>query len=150
YIEAAASIMNTAGVRAILTTKQISPVLWSLTTKVRSLRDLILVEKLREEGPAEALDPVEIGPDDPCFLQFTSGSSAAPKGVVVTHSGLCANGRAIIFDGLKISESDRGVSWLPLYHDMGLIGFVIAPLFGTVPVVFIPTIAFVKRPTIWM
>jgi acyl-CoA synthetase (AMP-forming)/AMP-acid ligase II len=150
YIDAAASIMSTAGAKAILTTKQVSPVLWSLTARVRSLRNLILVDKLKSDAPVPELPPVEIAPNDLCFLQFTSGSTAAPKGVMVTHQNLCANSRAIIVDGLRTTETDRGVSWLPLYHDMGLIGFVIAPLFNSVPVVYMPTLAFVKRPTIWM
>ena len=89
-------------------------------------------------------------PDDPCFLQFTSGSTSAPRGVVVTHRNLIANSRAII-EALEIDpDRDRAASWLPLYHDMGLIGFVIATLVGQVPVVIIPTIAFVKHPGVWM
>ena len=56
-----------------------------------------------------------------------------------------------MFDGLNSDpEVDKGISWLPLYHDMGLIGFVIAPLCAHVPIVFIPTLTFVKRPTVWM
>ena len=89
-------------------------------------------------------------PDEPCFLQFTSGSTSAPRGVIVTHRNLIANAKAII-KSLEIHpETDRAVSWLPLYHDMGLIGFVIATLVAQIPVVFIPTIAFVKHPGVWM
>jgi fatty-acyl-CoA synthase len=150
YIDGAASILKAAGAKMLLTTKQVAPVLWTLVGKVETLHDLILCDKLREPGAAE-LPPVEITPDDTCFLQFTSGSTAAPKGVIVTHRNLAANARAIMFDGLESDGSiDKGVSWLPLYHDMGLIGFVIAPLFAEVPVVFIPTISFVKRPNVWM
>jgi fatty-acyl-CoA synthase len=152
YIDSAASILRASGAKMLLTTKQVSPVLWSLVSKVDGLRDLVLAEKLRESSPGDRETPdVTITPDDVCFLQFTSGSTAAPKGVVVTHRGLAANSKAIMFDGLESDPAvDRGISWLPLYHDMGLIGFVIAPLFATVPVVYIPTITFVKRPTVWM
>lgn len=152
YIDSAASILSAANARMLLTTKQVSPVLWSLVSKVDGLEDIKLVEKLREKGED---DPVyvrpDISPDDVCFLQFTSGSTSAPKGVIVTHKSLSANAKAIMFDGLESDPAvDKGISWLPLYHDMGLIGFVIAPLFATVPVVFIPTLSFVKRPTVWM
>jgi fatty-acyl-CoA synthase len=152
YVDSAASIMKTAGAKMLLTTKQIAPILWSLTARVPTLTDLVLTEKLKAEASTmPAHTGVTITPDDVCFLQFTSGSTAAPKGVMVTHRGLAANSRAIMIDGLKShGDRDRGVSWLPLYHDMGLIGFVIAPLFTEVPVVFMPTLVFVKRPGSWM
>ena len=97
-------------------------------------------------------DPtVGVGDDDLAFLQFTSGSTSTPKGVMVTHKNLAANAHAIMFDGLRSDpERDKGVSWLPLYHDMGLIGFVIAPIFAEVPVVLLPTTSFVRRPSSWL
>jgi fatty-acyl-CoA synthase len=95
--------------------------------------------------------PSAVGPSDPCFLQFTSGSTRAPKGVVVSHANLLANSRAIMEDGLHGDpERDRGVCWLPLYHDMGLIGHVVAPFAMGMSVVFIPTLAFIARPWVWM
>jgi fatty-acyl-CoA synthase len=98
-------------------------------------------------------EPIEhhAAPDDIALLQFTSGSTSAPKGVTITHRQLAANARAIMEDGLDAhGDRDVGVSWLPLYHDMGLIGFVVAPIFTQVPVVFIPTSTFVRRPTVWL
>ena len=90
---------------------------------------VVTAEDLRAEAPAAAArEPVDPGADDIAFLQFTSGSTATPKGVEVTHGSLRANAWAIMRDGLQVdSGTDRGVSWLPLYHDMGLIGFVLAP-----------------------
>jgi fatty-acyl-CoA synthase len=105
---------------------------------------------------AEAIpraDAIEhaVSPDDIALLQFTSGSTSAPKGVTITHRQLAANAHAIMDDGLGAhGDRDVGVSWLPLYHDMGLIGFVVAPFFSRVPVVFIPTSTFVRRPTVWL
>jgi fatty-acyl-CoA synthase len=94
---------------------------------------------------------VSVDGDDLAFLQFTSGSTSSPKGVMVTHQNLAANAHAIMFDGLKSDpDRDKGVSWLPLYHDMGLIGFVIAPIFAEVPVVLLPTTSFVRRPSSWL
>ncbi len=88
--------------------------------------------------------------DDLAFLQFTSGSSGQPKGVRITHRCLMANARSIMVDGLGAGPGDRGVSWLPLYHDMGLIGFGLAPLLTQTKVTFIPTARFVKNPAIWL
>ena len=154
YLATAARILQSAGARVLITTKQVAPLLWSLVGKVSCLEDLLLTDKIRDHETIESsaqLDTVEIRPEDPCFFQFTSGSTADPKGVIVTHASLVANAKAIMIDGLSSDPSfDRGVSWLPLYHDMGLIGFVVAPLINQVPVVFIPTLAFVKRPTVWM
>jgi fatty-acyl-CoA synthase len=154
YVDAAARIIETSGARLLLTSKAIAPIVWSLVGRVPALEDLLLVEKLEsfeDSAITATLEGIEIEPEDPCFLQFTSGSTAEPKGVIVSHGNLVANGKAIMIDGLRSDpEVDRGVSWLPLYHDMGLIGFVIAPMINHVPVVFMPTLSFVKRPHIWM
>src|SRR5690606_10855738 len=101
-------------------------------------------------APGAAPDVTHIRPHDLAFLQFTSGSTAEPKGVVVTHGSLLHNLHAIMKHGLQISPSDVAVTWLPMYHDMGLIGFMLAPMWYAVPTVFLPTIDFVKHPTKWM
>lgn len=148
FMDTAARILNSSGARLLVTTKQVSTILWGLTNKADALEDILVCEKLKKDGPEAEL--ADIHEDDPCFLQFTSGSTSDPKGVVVTHKSLMANARAIMVDGLDSTDEDVGVSWLPLYHDMGLIGFVLAPLTTTVSVVFIPTLRFVKRPRVWM
>src|ERR1019366_4918626 len=83
------------------------------------------------------------------FIQFTSGSTSRPKGVPLTHANLAANIKCIMQDGLRSGPDDVGISWLPLYHDMGLIGFVLAPLYHLVPIVYIPALLFLKRPVSW-
>ncbi len=154
YIDTAARILGTASAKMLLTTKQVSPILWSLLSRVETLEEIVLTEKVRDHDDSTitaTLDDIVIEPSDACFLQFTSGSTSDPKGVIVSHENLVANANAIMYDGLDCDpETDRGVSWLPLYHDMGLIGFVISPLIAHVPVVFIPTLSFVKRPPVWL
>jgi fatty-acyl-CoA synthase len=96
-------------------------------------------------GPLPAVSPQQTS-----YLQFSSGSTRFPTGVVVTHQALMANMVAITRDGLKVKAADRAVSWLPLYHDMGLIGFLLSPLASQMTVDLMPTSAFVRRPLLWL
>jgi fatty-acyl-CoA synthase len=112
---------------------------------------VVLDNELEGEPMERPHPPCDVTPDDLAFLQFTSGSTRKPKGVMVTHGNLSANAHAIMFDGLRCEgATDKGVSWLPLYHDMGLIGFVIAPIFAQVQVMFLPTMSFIRRPSTWL
>ena len=99
--------------------------------------------------PAGASLPT-IGEDDPCYLQFSSGSTRFPTGVLVTHRALLANAQAIIRHGLQVRAADRAISWLPLFHDMGLVGFLLSPLCCQMSVDLLPTGAFVRRPLLWL
>jgi fatty-acyl-CoA synthase len=150
YLDGMARTLDAAAVDIVIASAQVEKLLWGVMPRVKGVRDLVTVEALAVGGREKATAPV-IEPSDPVFLQFTSGSTAAPKGVVVTHASLYANCFAIIHTGLRADPAvDTSVSWLPLYHDMGLIGFVLAPLINGVSTVFVPTLAFVKRPTLWM
>lgn len=150
YIERATGILRVSGSSAVITTRDFIPVLEPLLARVPDLNKLINADLLRQPNTAASLVEAVLRPDEPCFLQFTSGSTSAPRGVVVTHQNLIANARAII-ETLEIKpDRDKAISWLPLYHDMGLIGFVISTLVAQIPAVFIPTIAFVKHPSVWM
>ncbi len=150
YIERAEGILRVSGARALLTSRELIPVLSPLLSRAPTLNSILGIDSLYGMPFDLALKETEAHAEEPCFLQFTSGSTSAPRGVIVTHRNLMANAKAII-DSLEVDpDHDSAVSWLPLYHDMGLIGFVIASLVAQVPVVFIPTIAFVKHPGIWM
>lgn len=149
YSERTAKVLTDAEARLVLASSKLQNILWSLVDTVPTLEKLVKVEEMR--GVRGTPDYPEILPEDLAFLQYTSGSTADPKGVMVTHASLVANSKGIITEGLQITpENDKGVSWLPLYHDMGLIGFVIAPICHAIPVVFIPTLRFIKRPNVWM
>ncbi|MGB0680369.1 MAG: fatty acyl-AMP ligase [Polyangiales bacterium] len=102
-------------------------------------------------GAAPAFTPPTLTAADLCFLQFTSGSTSMPKGVQVTHANLVANATAFLGPhGLCRRDDDLGVSWLPLYHDMGLIGFVLGTLICDIPVVLLPTERFARMPRLWL
>lgn len=83
------------------------------------------------------------------FLQYTSGSTAQPKGVVLTHRNLMAN-LAAIEEITQLRQSDVGVSWLPMYHDMGLIGCILEPLYVGFPCYFMSPHDFLRRPARWL
>jgi fatty-acyl-CoA synthase len=150
YIDRAAGILRVSGAKVLLTTRDYVHVFRPLLGRSLGLKSVIEFETLRDTAPDSTLCEIVAQPDEPCFLQFTSGSTSAPRGVVVTHRNLISNSRAIIKTMEIHPDRDRAVSWLPLYHDMGLIGFVITTLVAQIPVVFIPTIAFVKHPGVWM
>lgn len=99
--------------------------------------------------PDDGVVLAEIGQDDLSYLQFSSGSTRSPAGVAVTQRALMANLHGIARDGLQIRKDDRCVSWLPFYHDMGLVGFLLAPVATQVPIDYIATREFARRPLIW-
>jgi len=90
-----------------------------------------------------------VNPDTLAFLQYTSGSTGTPKGVMVSHGNLMNNSE-IIYQSFGHSSSSQGVIWLPPYHDMGLIGGIIQPLYGGFPVVLMSPIDFLKKPIRWL
>ncbi len=113
-----------------------------------ALATLILgTELLREEEALLDLEPVS--PDAPGFIQFTSGSTGDPKGVVLPHSSLLANMKAIGI-GAGFQPGDVCVSWLPLFHDMGLIGHFLASMAWGMPLVKLPPEKFIRRPKEWL
>lgn len=151
YVEQTARVLDVARAKLLVTSKKAQHILWSLVDHVRTLTGVVLAEDLSKELAADAPVAEEVFPDDIAFLQFTSGSTSEPKGVVVTHRNLGANGHAIMYEGLDSDPAtDAALAWLPLYHDMGLIGFVIAPLTAGIDVYFMPTLDFIKQPSRWM
>jgi acyl-CoA synthetase (AMP-forming)/AMP-acid ligase II len=93
--------------------------------------------------------PVAAAPDSVALLQYTSGSTSAPKGVALTHRNLISNSESIR-DCFGHSGASRGVSWLPPYHDMGLVGGFIQPLYGGFPVTLMAQADFLRRPISWL
>ncbi|HRQ04467.1 MAG TPA: fatty acyl-AMP ligase [Nitrosomonas halophila] len=89
-------------------------------------------------------------PEETAYLQFTSGSTRAPRGVVITERALMSNLRGIVCNGLKVRLGDRCASWLPFYHDMGLVGLVLAPLAAQLSVDYLATRDFAVRPLQWL
>ena len=89
-------------------------------------------------------------PDDIAYIQYTSGSTRFPRGVVIKHHTAMANLQAIVVDGLEMNGRDRMMSWLPFYHDMGLVGFVLVPMCAQVSIDYLDTREFAMRPRQWL
>ena len=102
------------------------------------------------ELPALDVTPKPNHPDDIAYLQFTSGSTRAPRGVIITERALMSNLQGIVRSGLEIRPNDRCASWLPFYHDMGLVGMMMAPMASQVSVDYLATRDFAVRPLQWL
>jgi acyl-CoA synthetase (AMP-forming)/AMP-acid ligase II len=98
---------------------------------------------------SRAGNAVRAQPNDVAFIQFSSGSTSAPKGVVLTHANMLANARGST-EMARFTEDDVSVSWMPLTHDMGLIGFHVYMLANRVHSHLMPTELFVRRPLLWL
>jgi len=106
------------------------------------------VETLQQLPAVQALPTVL--PEDIAYLQYTSGSTRFPRGVIITQGAVMANVRGIVVDGVGVRAGDRCASWLPFYHDMGLVGFVLAPMAAQLTVDYLHTRDFATRPGQWL
>ncbi len=102
------------------------------------------------EFPIKDDDFQDNHPSETAYLQFTSGSTRASRGVVITERALMCNLQGIVRNGLEIKPNDRSASWLPFYHDMGLVGLVLAPMVTQISVDYLATRDFAIRPLQWL
>lgn len=156
-----AGILNNAQAKLLITVTAAKGVSFLLKSLVPGLQQVIAVEEFtpasatveQREAKVIAADfaPIKASAQslDTAFLQYTSGSTGNPKGVVLSHANLLANMRAI-GSVLQINSNDVAVSWLPLYHDMGLIGAWFIPLYYGVPLVIMSPLQFLARPARWL
>ncbi|MBN2427319.1 MAG: AMP-binding protein [Deltaproteobacteria bacterium] len=118
-----------------------------LKSHVATLRNVVTLAELASS--TSTLIRVPMSPQDTAFLQYTSGSTGNPKGVVLSHANLLANIRAMGARA-EVDSNDVFVSWLPLYHDMGLIGAWLGSLHFAATLVVMPPLAFLARPERWL
>jgi fatty-acyl-CoA synthase len=107
---------------------------------------VVTVEALLASGP---VDPVDTGEDDVALMQLTSGSTGSPKGVVITHRNLYANLEAMFLSAEYDPDRDVMVSWLPLFHDMGMIGFLTVPMYFGAELVKVTPLDFLRDTLLW-
>ncbi len=131
----------------LITIPEVLPLARLLKAHVKTLRGSVTVAELAAHGGQ--LVPHIAKPGDTAFLQYTSGSTGNPKGVVLSHANLLANLRAM-GERVKASSSDVFVSWLPLYHDMGLIGAWFGSLYYGYQLVIMSPLSFLLHPESWL
>jgi 1-acyl-sn-glycerol-3-phosphate acyltransferase len=141
-------ILKSAGASIMITIPEAKPLAYLLRAQVESLNRILIPEDLNS-GSGMGFRPVHGKPGDTGFLQYTSGSTGNPKGVVLSHANLMANVRAM-GAAVNANPEDVFVSWLPLYHDLGLIGANFATLVLGFPVVLMSPLAFLSRPSKWL
>ncbi len=100
--------------------------------------------------PASGQALPTVNPSDISYIQYTSGSTRFPRGVVIKHETAMANLQGIIGPGLEMNGDDRMMSWLPFYHDMGLVGFMLVPMAAQVSIDYLDTREFAMRPRQWL
>jgi 1-acyl-sn-glycerol-3-phosphate acyltransferase len=146
HLKRHSGILGNAQAAFIITVEQAQPIARRLQAAVPSLGTIVTPDQLRL--PALGWSP-SLSSRDIAFLQYTSGSTGDPKGVVLTHANLLANIGAL-GQAAQATPDDVFVSWLPLYHDMGLIGAWFGSLYHAIPLVLMSPLSFLARPARWL
>ncbi|HEX3868762.1 MAG TPA: AMP-binding protein [Gemmatimonadaceae bacterium] len=147
YLQRQAKILANANATVLIAMEEAVPIARLLHRDAPALESIVTASALRKD--AEPLSNWEGTASDAAVIQYTSGSTGDPKGVVLTHDNLLANMRAIA-SGVQMSPTDAIVSWLPLYHDMGLIGAWLNALVHGIPLTLMSPLAFLARPERWL
>ncbi|GAB6190705.1 AMP-binding protein [Desulfocastanea catecholica] len=140
-------ILNNCQARLLITVAEARPLARFLKAQVATLGRIVTVEELQGSGNTGGLP--QVLPEETAFLQYTSGSTGIPKGVILSHVNLLANIRAM-GRATGAGPEDVFVSWLPLYHDMGLIGAWLGSLYHGCPLVIMPPLSFLAHPDRWL
>jgi len=147
YARRQVAILRNAGARLLVTFADVARLGRLVRHRVPTLADVAVADEL-VAPPSGALVPARDA-EAVALIQYTSGSTGDPKGVVLTHGNLLANIRAL-GQALAVRPDDVFVSWLPLYHDMGLIGAWLGSLYHGIPVAIMSPLAFLARPARWL
>jgi amino acid adenylation domain-containing protein len=142
------SIASDAEARCILTTVELMPLICNAAVDQFSFATVVAVDAVRSSDASAWREHMPKS-DDIAFLQYTSGSTSTPKGVMVSHGNLMVNSKTFE-QSLSISAEDTFVNWLPLYHDLGLIGGLLQPIHRGIPVVLMTPKFFIERPVRWL
>lgn len=148
YVFQIRQMVENAAARAVVCSSDLFDMLDEAIAPLGDVNCATYEDFTRGGEAADALRP--LGPEDACYIQYSSGSTSAPKGVIGTQRSVTANIHGIIAHGLQVRSGDRAISWLPLYHDMGLVGFALAPMMCQISVDYLATSDFARRPMLWL
>jgi len=147
YMQRQQQILQNAGARVLVTFADAARFGALMRGQAPSLEAVTTATDLVARGATAALP--RASQDDAALIQYTSGSTGDPKGVLLSHANILANVR-VIGEAFEIRPDDVAVSWLPLYHDMGLIGLWLGSLYFGVPLAIMSPLAFLSRPSRWL
>ena len=148
YVERIAGMLDSAKARLLVAPEEMIGLAEEAAAKADNVA-VISHDELQAIDEAGAVtEPFR--PDDVAYIQYSSGSTSSPKGVLISQKAITTNCRDIVQHGLKIREGDRAFSWLPLYHDMGLVGFFLSPMMSQVTTDYLATPSFARRPVLWL
>ena len=148
YIDRVAGMLTAARAQMVVTNEDLLGHITAGAERAGVAR--VLTHAALQDLPEAATKLEPFGPDEDAYIQYSSGSTSNPKGVLISQKAILANAQGILTEGLKLVPEDRALSWLPLYHDMGLVGFCLSPMLGQVTVDYLATGSFARRPALWL
>ena len=148
YLRNLSAVVDDCGARVLVTYGRFADAIAADAGLAGSLRE-VLREDALDGVPATASPTPSIGAKDTAFIQYTSGTTGKPKGAVISHGALVANAFGIA-SGLALGPQDVGASWLPLFHDMGLVGVLLTSICHPYPVHVMSPESFIMNPKRWL
>ena len=144
------SVITDSSSSIVLTTKTIRAHVEPMFNEIKTIMDIdwLCTDSVDESVASEWKMPV-INDETIALLQYTSGSTGNPKGVMVTHKNIIYN-QKMMHKAFKTTSDDIALGWLPMFHDMGLIGMVLHPIYMGIPCIFFPPSAFLQSPIKWL
>lgn len=149
YVRKTRDLLISAHATAVFTPESILPLV-NEACKDIDMKFIGDIQSLSDHPVNPDIELYHAKPEDTAYIQFTSGSTKFPRGVVIEQKAVLSNLARIISHGIKITPQDRAISWLPFYHDMGLVGLVLSPIASQTSVDYLDTRDFAMRPRRWL
>lgn len=142
------NIQEDCDAQMILTTQDLVDQGYLKNSKLAEL-PLLDTETIARQDQIEIYQEISTHPEDTVFIQYTSGSTSQPKGAMVSHTNIMVN-QVMLQHVFELNENSVGVTWLPLFHDMGLIASLLNAIFVGYPIYIMPPAAFIRNPLRWL